>query len=228
LAFFDDDLVFATLEALQTEGDSKITSMPRVLVNHNETGSITNQRSEPTTRTTVPAGSDTPIIEFNNYVDAGTMLEIKPLIGEGGLLELEISMDVSSFDGLGTENVPPPKTENKIATKVMVPNGKYIILGGLTSQTDSLDVNKVPILGDIPIIGALFQSVARSESEAVLYIFVRANIVQEEGFADLYNVTEKYKNRLRESEINYDEQSAETLPGVPDNRRKPRKALEDE
>ncbi|MCK5269543.1 MAG: hypothetical protein KAJ46_02110, partial [Sedimentisphaerales bacterium] len=72
VAFFDDDLVFATLEALQAQGNSKVVSKPRILVNDNNTTTITSERQEPTTKTTIPAGSDTPITEFGDYVSAGT------------------------------------------------------------------------------------------------------------------------------------------------------------
>ncbi|MCP4711495.1 MAG: AMP-binding protein, partial [Planctomycetes bacterium] len=154
-------------------------------VNDNETGSITSERQEPTTTTTISPGSDTPIVDFKDYVSAGTTLEITPHISESDFLQLEINLTVDSFEGEGTNNVPPPKSTNVINTLVTVPNGMTIILGGLTSQNDGLTENKVPLLGDIPILGALFRNVSRSESEGVLYVFVRAEIVRKPDFSDL-------------------------------------------
>ncbi|MBN1845473.1 MAG: hypothetical protein JW810_07300 [Sedimentisphaerales bacterium] len=215
LAYFDDNIVYATLEALQTTGNSKVASMPRVLVNDNEEGSISNRRLEPTTRTTIPAGSDTPIIEFDEYVEAGTTLSITPHISEGDFLKLTITLDVDSFDGKGSQNVPPPKSVNNVTTTVTVPNGKFIVLGGLTSQTESNTINKVPILGDIPLLGMAFRNVARSDTEAILYVFVRANIVgRHEEFEDLDTLSEKYRQKLRDSETNYQWQSI--IPGIKD------------
>jgi type IV pilus assembly protein PilQ len=213
VAFFDEDTIFATLEALQTDGKSRVTSMPRVLVNDNEQGSITNQREEPTTRTTIPVGSDTPIIEFKDYVSAGTKLQITPHISEGDYLKLEIQLDVDSFDGRGSANVPPPKSVNNVNTIVNVPDGKYIVLGGLTTRTESTTVNKVPLLGDIPLVGLLFRNVSKADNEAVLYVFVKADIVQDENFADLDNLSEIYRQRLRENEREYHREQ-DLIPGV--------------
>ncbi len=224
LAFFDDSLVYATLEALQTEGNSKVVSMPRILVNDNEEGTISSERQEPTTRTTIPAGSDTPIVEFKEYVSAGTTLGITPHISEGDFLQLEITLDVNSFEGQGQANVPPPQSTNQITTLVTVPDDKTIVLGGLTTSTGAVNVSKVPLLGDLPLVGALFRNVSNSDTEAVLYVFVKAHIVRsrdEEGendFSDIERLSETYLERLEQDEERYDRQ-LETIPGIPEGQR---------
>ena len=68
-----------------------------------------------------------------------------------------ILLTVDNFEGEGSGNVPPPKTKNEIKTFVTVPDGKTIVLGGLTIQNDSTSVDKIPLLGDLPFIGPLFQ-----------------------------------------------------------------------
>ena len=210
---------------MQTTMDSKVTSMPRVLVNDNEPGIITNERQEPTTKTTTAGVSGIPIQDFGGYVNAGTTLSITPHISETNYLQLEIVLDVDSFEGKGVElaqggQLPPSKSVNHVETKVTVPDGKYIVLGGLTTQTESMTVSKVPLLGDVPLLGALFRSSSRSEVEAVLYVFVKANIVRSEDFSDLDSLTEDFRNKLRQSELNYLKQSA-VIPGLPDmNRQK--------
>jgi len=214
IAYFDPDMIFVTLEALQSTGNSKVTSMPRVLVNDNEEGKISNKREEPTTKTTIPAGSDTPIIEFNKYEEAGTTLTIKPHISEGNFLQLEIALDVDSFDGKASGSIPPPKSVNNVTTKVTVPDDKYIVLGGLTSRTEGTTINKVPLLGDIPLLGAMFRNIGRSETEAVLYIFVRAHIVRDDKFSDLNSLSQQYQERLRESEVRHRDESG-AFPGAP-------------
>ncbi|KPK76530.1 MAG: hypothetical protein AMJ79_06335, partial [Phycisphaerae bacterium SM23_30] len=85
LAFFDDDLVFATLEAMQDQSDTKIVSKPRILVNDNEVGTIVSQRQEPKTKFTIAGAGMTPVpvVEFAGYEDAGTTLTITPHISEG-------------------------------------------------------------------------------------------------------------------------------------------------
>jgi len=218
LAFYTDDLVYASLEALATEGKGKVVSMPRVLVNDNEEGVIDSKRQEPTTKTTVPAGSDTPIVEFAGYEDAGTTLKITPHISEGDFLKLEVSLSVNSFVGESSGNIPPPKVTNEITTMVTVPDGTTIVLGGLTTENNGTTVNKVPLLGDIPLAGALFRNITHSTTKTVLYAFVKANIVRSsrEGaanFEDLDALSEKHRRRLRRLEKGY--QDLPVIPGVP-------------
>ena len=221
VAFFDDNQIYATLEMLQTTGNSKVISRPRILVNDNETGSINSERGEPTTTTTIPPGSDTPIVSFNDYVTAGTNLSITPHIGDIDTksLQLEIDLAVNNFEGEGTGNIPPPQATNNITTFVTVPDGKVLVLGGLTRVTDSVQVNKVPLLGDIPLLGALFRSTSRTKDRGVLYVFLKASIVGRPGesgedFKDLENLTEKARQTIRESEIRYKRQSV--IPGLKD------------
>jgi len=230
LAFLDDDLVFATLEALQEENNAKIISKPRIMVTDNEAGTITSERQEPTTTTTIPPGSDTPIIDFKGYESAGTSLTITPHISEGNFLQLEVRLSVNSFEGEGSGNVPPAKTNNEIETIVTVPNDMVMVLGGLTDQINSLVVNKIPLLGDLPLIGALFRNVTRSIDRGVLYVFIKANIVRSdtpetENFEDVDELSEKYRNKVKEDEINYQRQGV--IPGLPAEERESPGALED-
>lgn len=217
VAFFDDDQIFATLELLQSTGNSKVISKPRILVNDNESGTITSSRSEPTATTTIQPGSDTPIITFDEYVEAGTTLTITPHIGDvnTSTLQLEITLDVNNFEGEGSGNIPPPQATNNISTLVTVPDGKILVLGGLARMTDSVQVNKVPVLGDIPILGAAFRSTSRTKDRGILYVFLKANIVGKEGdFSDLDVLTDMAKDKLMENQGQYEMQSV--IPGIPD------------
>jgi len=232
IAFYNNDFIYATIEALQTQDKGKITSMPRILVNDNEKGSIVSQSEEPTTKTTIPAGSDTPIIEFKEYVAAGTTLNITPHISDGDFLQMEISLEVNAFQGEGSGNIPPPKTSNKIETLVTVPDGKTIVLGGLTGRNNAQTVNKIPILGDIPLLGLLFRNVTHSENERVLYVFVRANIVrsrEEEGygnFEDLDELSKKYREKLQKME--HEQEELQIIPGIPNKPEGQRKSVLEE
>ena len=131
-------------------------------------------------------------------------------------MKLEITLNVNSFEGEGSLNVPPPKSSNSINTIVTVPDNKTIILGGLTTQSKSTVISKVPLLGDLPLIGAAFRNINRSDTRAVLYVFVRANIVRgvgEEGEANaLDRLSEIDLRALREAEERYNEQSV--IPGI--------------
>ncbi|MBN2210319.1 MAG: hypothetical protein JW709_02880 [Sedimentisphaerales bacterium] len=231
LAFYTDDLVYASVEALETDGKGKVVSMPRILVNDNEEGKIDSKREEPTTKTTVPAGSDTPIIEFAGYEDAGTTLTITPHISEGDFLKLEITLSVNSFLGESSGSVPPPKSTNEISTMVTVPNNTTIVLGGLTTETTGTTVNKIPLLGDIPFAGALFRNVSYSQNKNVLYVFVKANIIRsdkggETSFEDLDILSEKHREKLRKLEKGYE--NLPIIPGIPADKKEDRSVLDED
>ncbi len=232
-AFFDDDQVYATLNALQTTGNSRVISKPRILVNDNEEGSIKSAREEQTTVTTLPPGSDTPVISVGSPVEAGTELKIIPHIGDLSrkALQLEITLDVDNFVGEGSGSIPPPRATNNITTRVTVPEGKTLVLGGLIRVTDEISVNKVPLLGDIPLLGVLFRSTNRTKDRGVLYVFVKAHIVGREGtedqadFQDLIDLSEEAKEKLRRTEELYRKQSM--IPGLKDEDREKTSVLDD-
>ncbi len=220
IAFFHDDMIHATLEALATQTNSEVTSSPRLLVNNNSEASFTSTKQKPTTKTTLPAGSDTPITEFNEYVEAGTTLTITPQIGmsdmgaalepgekiEEGFISLDITINVDSFEGEGSDGIPPGKSTNELKTNILLPDGATIIMGGLTQTNWSDTVRKVPILGDIPVVGALFRSINKAKGKTVLYMFIKATIAfdpnRDPDFKSLKKLSEidqKEMKKLRES-----------------------------
>jgi type II secretory pathway component GspD/PulD (secretin) len=217
IAFFNDDFIYAALEALRNEGNARVVARPRVLVNNNAEAFIDSSREKPTTKTSFPTGSDVPIVEFDEYVKAGTKLSITPHISEGkegrpDFLRLEISMNVDNFEGEGSESIPPAKTINQIETDITIPDDSTIILGGLTRTIDSIKVSKIPLLGDIPLVGVLFRNVNRAEETSVLYVFVKASVVNEPGFGDLKGISQTSDVSLRDMEANYQQQTI--IPGL--------------
>ncbi|MBA7646685.1 Secretin GspD [subsurface metagenome] len=117
---------------------------------------------------------------FESY-KAGITLDIKPHISKGNQLGLEIKMTRSDFritqEVLDTGK-PPDIVTSDVTTKVTVPDGTTIILGGLERLKQSKGGTKVPILGDIPFIGGLFRSTANIDEQSRLYVFVKAHILR--------------------------------------------------
>ena len=98
---------------------------------------------------------------FQNY-DAGITLDITPHISEGDLLRLDIKIQRSDFGAiLGTR--PPDKKSSEVDTAVTLPDGTTVILGGMLKMNQTKGGSKVPLLGDIPLLGGLFRSVHNSE-----------------------------------------------------------------
>jgi len=111
---------------------------------------------------------------------------------------------------------------------VTVPDGSTIILGGLTKLNQLKGGSKVPLLGDIPIAGALFRTVDTSDDERKLYVFVKANILRPdqttEGLAQLRDISRRNKDAFERSEAAF--QGYRTFPGLKPKAMEPLNVLE--
>jgi type II secretory pathway component GspD/PulD (secretin) len=99
---------------------------------------------------------------------------------------LEYVVSLSSFTGAAANsNVPPPSQENRVESQVTIPDGSTIVVGGLNTSNASKAIDKVPLLGDIPGLGALFSRQRDSNSNSTLFVFIRPVILRDDQFADL-------------------------------------------
>ncbi|MFG0304975.1 MAG: type II secretion system protein GspD [Phycisphaerales bacterium JB040] len=176
------------INALQTDTDARVLSRPTLLVNDNEEGSIDSVIEQPTTSTTVTDG--TSQTNFNGYEEAGTNLLITPTISKEGYLTLEYEITRASFTGTGTDNVPPPRATDTVTSKVTVPSNATIVVGGIKSSNLTDTIQKIPLLGDIPGLGILFQDRGKVRTDSVLYIFITPKIMTDPAFRDLRLATE--------------------------------------
>ena len=123
--------------------------------------------------------------------EAGVSLTLLPTISEN-VVRIELLLEVSAFTGAVTATgTLPDRNINTVESRVTIPDGRLFIIGGLARKTKSLSVDKVPILGDLPLIGRLFQSRSSSERRDNLYIFLTAHILSGEDFDDLENITDQ-------------------------------------
>ena len=176
------------INALASNIDSRIVATPQLLVDDNEEAEISSLDQQPTGTTTQPTNGQ-QISGFQDYQSAGPRLTVKPQISEGGYLRLEYDIELSAFQGAGSGNLPPPKIENKIKSKVMVPTDATIVVGGLKFEQTGSTVLKVPLLGDIPLLGNLFKDQSKSGRTSTLYVFITPKIMRDPTFADLRLLT---------------------------------------
>ncbi len=224
MGFYADKHIQALLTIMQEKGYGRILAKPKILVNDNEAGKIVAQDTRYVQKTSsVVTGSTSTqdnliqtSVDYAGY-DAGITLDIKPHISEGNLLRLEIALTRSDFDPktLGGEKPPDTKTSD-ISTVVTVPDGSTIILGGLIKLQQGKSGSKIPLLGDIPIVGALFRSTSDSVNDSKLYIFVKANILRPEatmaGLPELVNISDKNRAAFEKSEEEFQEH--QNWPGI--------------
>jgi general secretion pathway protein D len=238
IGFYGDRHINALLTAMQQKNYGRVLAKPKILVNDNMEGVISTTDTTYVTKTssipvtTGAAGQQTSLIqtatEFEPF-DAGITLTIMPHISEGDLLRLDINLIRSDF-GIISGEKPPDKTQSEINTKVTVPNGCTIILGGLLKLNQSKGGSKVPILGDIPLVGGLFRGVNNSDIQKKLYIFVKAEVIRPEDTAyaksDLERISERNRQAFEQHEDQF--QKYQDWPGIKPKPIDPLKVLEAE
>lgn len=186
-AVIKSQYVPVVLNALASTTDTKILSKPSIMVNDNEKAKIERVDQQPTTQAN--QGTSTTTTSFAGYEDAGTDLEITPRIS-GNLVTLEIAANLSAFEGSGSGGIPPPRNKAGISNKaVTVPSDMTVVIGGITLNTRTDNVRKVPLLGDIPLVGYLFRDTNKTERKTVLYIFITPRIINDPGFEDMRLLT---------------------------------------
>jgi type II secretory pathway component GspD/PulD (secretin) len=194
-AILKSDQLPIVVNALQTKADTRILSSPALLVDDNEEAEIMSVEQQPFSTTQVTTGAPNTT-SFGGYESAGTKLNITPSISEDGYLRLEYETELSSFTGQGANGSPPPKLQNNVkAASITVPSDSTVIVGGLNVDTKRTTRVQVPLLGDIPLIGQLFQDFNRTGQTTTLYVFITPRIMREPNFGDLHLLTEGPQKR---------------------------------
>ncbi|MDI6448421.1 secretin N-terminal domain-containing protein [Anaerobaca lacustris] len=236
-AFYGDKHINALLTAMQSKNYGRVLAKPKILVNDNEPGTIKTTDTTYVEKTSsIPvssgsAGTDTTLIQtavdYTPY-EAGITLNITPHISEGNLLRLDIGLVRSDFTSEDPKK-PPNTTASELNTAVTVPDGSTIILGGLIKLNQTKGGRKVPILGDIPLVGGLFRGVNNSDRQSKLYIFVKAEVIRP-GMATGHSMEElerlSERNRLAFEQHEKEFQSHQSWPGFKPKPVQPERVLE--
>jgi type II secretory pathway component GspD/PulD (secretin) len=110
---------------------------------------------------------------------------LTPHISEGDHLQLEYVITLNSFSGQSSSGVPPPRETDSVQSKITIPDGSTVIVGGLNTTNDSFTRQTVPIIGDIPILNLLVSQQSRTNSKSTLFVFIKPTILRDDQFADL-------------------------------------------
>jgi len=177
---------------LKQQTDVNILSVPRVMANDNEESSIEILTEIPTSSLNTVGTGNVTTSGQQGFEEDGITLTVTPRINEDNYIVLNIDLDVKAFIGQPAQpGLSPPRTSRRIRTTVTVPNGQTVVIGGLTSNTSSRAVSKVPFLGDVPFLGELFKSETTQDRQTNLYIFVRPEIFRDASFRDLLDRSQK-------------------------------------
>jgi len=164
------DIGFAQLKGeiytMQSEGLTKTIDNPKVFVLDNQEAKITSG----TQIAYIGAGEDAGV----ELVDAALELTVTPQIVGDGNIKINLSVSNNSPSGSGAN---PPISTLEIDTNLIVRDGDVVVIGGVFSNTESQSESKVPILGDIPILGRLFRSDAKVDNQEQVLIFIAPKTV---------------------------------------------------
>lgn len=196
----DKESFAAILNVLRKDTDSNVLSTPSILTMDNEESSIIVGQEIPiTTGESLGTDNSNPFRTVSRE-EVGVKLLVKPQINEGNSIRLDIEQEVSSVYGpllIGASEIATNKRE--IKTVVMVEDTEIIVLGGLISDDVQESERKVPLLGDIPLLGRLFKSTTTSRSKKNLVVFLKPTIVRD--VADMQLITNKKYNLLKAEQL---------------------------
>lgn len=227
--FYNDNKIQALLTAMRRKNYGRVLAKPKILVDDGQEGQIITKDITTYVQETIQIPQTGAPITTRDFapVEASIELLITPHISEGDLLRLDVALSRGDFGTRPLAGAPPDITSSKVNTTVFVPDTSTVILGGLVKLNQSKAGSKVPFLGDIPIIGALFRSINNSDVEKKLYVFLKANIIRpynESKLEDLRDISDKYRNAFEKSEAEF--QGTENWPGLKPKPMPPQKVLE--
>lgn len=182
----------AVLNAVKQDSGSNILSTPSILTMDNEPATFLSGQEIPISTGEALGTSNSNPFRTIERKDVGIKLEVTPQINEDEEIRLHIRQEISSIAGPVSSTFSELVTNKReIETTVRVKNGDMVALGGLIQQDESTSVDKVPFLGDIPVLGRAFRSDKKSRSKTNLMIFLRPTIVRDSDDATALT-TKKY------------------------------------
>jgi len=173
---------------LQNSGDANVLSTPNLMTLDNEEARILIGDNVPfVTGSYANTGNNGTVNPFNTVErkDVGLMLKVRPQIGENGTVKMAIYQEISKIDRSTLSNATGPTTSKRaVESNVVVDDGSIIVIGGLLEDTYSQGEDKVPLMGDLPVVGNLFKSENRSRRKTNLMIFLRPIVVRDNATSD--------------------------------------------
>ena len=204
----------AILRALEGDANTNIISTPSILTTDNEEASLNVGQEVPfvsgSYANTGGAGAINPFTTVQRE-SVGIKLNITPQINEGDSLLLEISQEISSIAQSAAGAVDLITNQRIIETTVIVDDGQIVVLGGLIDDVLRESDQRVPILGSIPFLGALFRSKKTEMLKTNLMIFIRPKIIRdaEQSFSE---TNQKY-NYIRDLQLGSQGEAVPLMPG---------------
>nr|WP_255555700.1 type II secretion system secretin GspD [Enterovibrio paralichthyis] len=197
--------------AVSSNSDSNILSSPSLMVLDNEEASfIVGEEVPVVTGSTTGSNNDNPFQTVERK-DVGIKLKITPQINEGDSVQLNIEQEISNVLGAsGAVDIRFGKRQ--LTTSVLAADQQMIVLSGLIDEQTNESEQKVPLLGDIPVLGHLFKSTSSGKTKRNLMLFIKPTIIRTGLTAD--GITQRKYNYIRAEQIYRSQEEVKLMPGV--------------
>ena len=203
VGFLNADGLSVVLSFLNNDADTEVISTPRAVTLDNQMAKLEVTRAFPIFQVT-PGSANSPAGAAITYTNLGTILSVTPHIAADKNISLIVIPEVSNIDSKDTETLNGTvNTANiyairRINTHVMIPSGNTLVMGGLINDNKTKSYIKVPVLGDLPLIGLAFRKESKSRLKQNLLIFITPTIVEDEAFHATSSGEEFLNTRIAE------------------------------
>lgn len=204
VAFLNADGLHAVLSMLNTDTETEVVATPRAVTLDNQSATLTVTRAFPIF-TVTPGSANSPAGTQITYTNLGVILNVTPRIAADNNISLHVTPEVSNIDGkdeqviFGLETSANIYAIRRIETQVLIPSGNTLVMGGLINDSKTKAWTKVPILGDIPLLGKAFTKTEKIRKKTNLLIFITPTVVGEEAFHLTETGSEFLRTRFAEA-----------------------------
>ncbi|WP_169741418.1 type II secretion system secretin GspD [Endozoicomonas numazuensis] len=200
----------ALLQAVTTSSKSNVLATPSLMTLDNEEASfIVGDEVPVITGAASGSNNDNPFQTVDRK-EVGVKMTVTPQINEGDSVKLAITQEVSGVNG--TTSVDVTFSKREVKTSVLARSGDTIVIGGLLDEDVQESVSKVPLLGDIPFIGALFRSTSSEVKKRNLMVFLRPTIIRDDNI--LTSISGKKYSYMRARQLDRRDQGVELMPNA--------------
>ena len=201
--------------ALESDVNANILSTPNLVTMDNEEAKIVVGQNVPfITGSYAQTGTTTTANPFQTIErqDVGLTLKVRPQVSEGGTVKLQIYQEISSLRESTVNTADVITDKRSIDSSVLVDDGRIIVLGGLIQDSMQDGLQKVPLLGDVPVLGHFFKYEKRKRVKTNLMVFLRPHVLRDAGSADV--LTGERYDFIREKQAEYRMQPHFALPDM--------------
>jgi len=194
--------VQAVLHLLDQYGDTKVIANPHLAALDNQKATIKAGEKIPINQQSIVGSTTNVVTTTSQYIDTGVLMQVTPHINQGGLVTLDVQVEVSDPGNPAQVGDAPPLNTRSIQTIVNVQTGQTMVMGGLIGETKTNTSNGLPLLSRIPVIGGLFGTQELKNNRTELVMFITPRVVENE--LDLKTVVEDLRRRMEKVDDTFD------------------------